>query len=136
MPPPQSKDQASFRPSDIEAVHGRDIVCFQTAKRDSFAQPIDAHHILGRGNPRDPSDRIIHGSIFNLAWLRRDVHTGPLRDAPDQAAVYLRVAMQHVMNAVGRGSYQLRDEDLAFSRKANEWLEENGSSLRYPELML
>lgn len=104
-------DPALFRPADIDAVYGPERICFQTAKRPTFQEPVDAHHILGRGKT---GDRSIFSSIFNLAWLRRDIHEGPLRDAYDQRQVYLRVAKQHGMNAVGRGDYELTEIDHAF----------------------
>lgn len=129
-----STDLAAFRPIDIEAVYGPERICFQTARRPTMQEPVDAHHTIGRGYPSGPTPRVFHSSIFNLAWLRRDIHSGPLRDSPDQAAVYLRVALQHVMNAVGRGSYKLRDEDLAFTRIANAYMEKTGQVFRYPEL--
>ncbi|HEV7282327.1 MAG TPA: hypothetical protein VGN57_19145 [Pirellulaceae bacterium] len=53
-------------------------------------------------------------SVLNMAPLRWDIHQGPLRDSYDQRAVYLRVAVSHVMNAAGQGTYELNDVDRAF----------------------
>jgi len=92
-------------------VHGPTRICFQTAKQATFQEPVDAHHILGRGNDET---RLAHSSVLNCAYLRRDIHTGPLRDAPDQVRVYLRVALTKVIQAVGQGRYELNENDQAF----------------------
>jgi len=107
-------DPSAFREADILAVYGTQRICFQTAKRDGQDnQPVDAHHIMGRAGKK-PESRAIHSSILNLAFIRRDIHTGPLRDDADQRQVYLKIAHRNVMNAVGWGHYELRDEDRAF----------------------
>lgn len=109
-------DPAAFRDGDLLAVYGPSPVCFQTAKRHGQdGQPIDKHHVMGRGG-KDPDDRRIHSSVFNCGLLRRDVHEGPLRDDPAQRTVYLKVAYRHGMAAVGGGRYELREEDRAFLR--------------------
>lgn len=104
-------DSADFRIGNLVAVYGPTPVCFQTARPSTLDQPIDRHHILGRGRK---GQRDLMSSTFNCAMIRRDIHTGPLRDAPDQRRVYLRVACQHVMNAAGQGKYSLNDIDRAF----------------------
>ncbi len=104
-------DPSAFRQADAMAVYGPDIRCFQTARPSLIDQPVERHHILGRGGK---GHRDIMSSIFNMAPLRWDIHAGPLRDSPDQRRVYLRVACIHVLNAAGIGIYELNDIDRAF----------------------
>jgi hypothetical protein len=87
------------------------IRCFQTARPSLIDQPVEKHHILGRGGK---GRRDIMSSILNMAPLRWDIHAGPLRDSYDQRRVYLHIALTHVMNAIGCGSYVLNDIDRAF----------------------
>lgn len=102
---------SDFRRGNLIAVYGPSPLCFHTAHPSIVGQPVDPHHILGRGKK---GQRDIMSSVFNHAPLRRDIHKGPLRDSPDQRGVYLRVACSHVMNAVGQGKYSLNDIDRAF----------------------
>ena len=111
------KDAAAFRKADIEAVHGYRLVCFHTAKDQTQGEPTDLHHVLGRSVGRDRSTA---SSVLNCAILRRDIHAGPIRDAQDQARVYLRIAEAKVMNAMGLGHYELRDEDYCFMDHCRE----------------
>lgn len=119
-------DPASFREEDMTAVYGPYKVCFQTALGGTAADPVDDHHIMGRGEAfgiRPTSGwRPMFSSVFNRAGLRRSIHVGPLRDADDQRRVYLRVAADHVMNAIGTRRYTPRPEDYAFL----EWLRGKG----------
>lgn len=121
-----TNDPASFRHEDIVAVYGMSPLCFHTATTSSHKEFLDFHHVLSRGNewgvkPEDDF-RPMFSSIFNCAPLKRSIHTGPLRDADDQRRVYLRVAANHIMNAIGQGSYSPRPEDHAFL----EWLRTKG----------
>src|SRR3954452_8659828 len=48
-------DAASFRPEDVQAVHGSDLACFLNGTRHH----LEKHHVLGRGElfgirPGDP----------------------------------------------------------------------------------
>ena len=88
------KDPAAFHEADLLAVHGPPAgrTCFQTARRSRDGQPVDQHHIFGRGG-KDPADRRIHSSIFNCGLLRRDIHHGPMRDRRLQREAYLDEAM-------------------------------------------
>src|SRR2546423_950550 len=108
-------DPSNFRDADIFIVYvypGNDV-CFQTAKRATIEQPIDRHHLFGRGG-KDPKDRRIHSSIFNCGLLRRDIHHGPMRDLPAQREAYLDYAIMHVATAIGLGAYMLTDLDREF----------------------
>jgi len=107
-------DSSAFREADILAVYGMRQICAHTAKlggQDN--QPVDAHHILGRG-AKEEAKRLAHSSIFNLIFLRRDIHTGPLRDDPDQRKVYLKIAHRNVTFAIGRGEYRMQKQDSLF----------------------
>ena len=104
-------DPATFRESDIQTVYAGRRVCFQTAKEPCFEQPVDGHHILGR---TFMGDRMAASSILNLAWLRRDIHEGPLRDRPDQQRVYLGVALRNVLASWMMQEYAWNDADRAF----------------------
>lgn len=107
-------DPSSFRDEDLLAVHGPAPTCFQTAKRHmQDGQPVDKHHIYGRGG-KDPEDRRIHSSVLNCAIIRRDIHHGPMRDRPAQREAYLDAAIDKVFSAAAGGDYELRDEDRAF----------------------
>lgn len=113
-------DPAKHRETDIVAVWGAMPACVHTGLRAH-----DGHHVLGRGyefgyKPDHP-ERAVFSSIFGFIPLSRSIHSGPLRDAPDQRLVYLRVAKQKVMEAVGRGRYELRVEDRRFLEIAEEW---------------
>lgn len=118
-------DAASFRQEDLIAVYGPRKVCFHTANSGPV-EPVDPHHVMSRGNEwgiRPESDwRPMFSSILNCALLKRSIHTGPRRDADDQRRVYLRVAANHVLNAIGNGQYTPRPEDHAFL----EWLRSKG----------
>lgn len=119
-------DPASFRTEDLIAVYGPSKVCIQTALTANAAFPVDDHHIMGRGElfgfRPNHAYRPVFSSVFNRAGLGRIIHHGPLRDADDQRRVYLRVAADHVLNAIGRGTYSPRPEDHAFL----EWLRSKG----------
>lgn len=106
------RDPASFRDSDVEAVYP-DPACFHTARRPSPTVRLERHHIVGRGG-KDPDDRLIHSSIFNMAILEQPIHKGPLRDHATQRQVYLELAFTNGMRAVGQGRYVLKDLDRAF----------------------
>ncbi len=106
-------DKASFNPIHTHAVYGPERICFQTARRPSRDEPVDPHHCLGRGG-RDEESRETHSSVLNLAWLKRSVQNGPLINDQDQRAVYLRVAHEKVMQAVGQGRYELTKQDHQF----------------------
>ena len=104
-------DPATFRESDIQTVYAGRRVCFQTSKEPCFEQPVDGHHILGRSLM---GDRMAASSILNLAWLRRDIHEGPLRDRPDQQRVYLGVALRNVLASRIMQEYRWNDADRVF----------------------
>lgn len=104
-------DPSAFRNSDLVDVYGPYRVCFLTARLSNVQQRVDPHHILGRGGK---GDRSIFSSVLNLAYLRRDFHEGPLRDAPEMRSLLLRVALTHVVNAAAQGKYTLHDIDRAF----------------------
>jgi hypothetical protein len=106
-------DPASFRDEDIIAVHGPSPSCLQTGKRPSPQFQVEKHHVLGRGG-KGPEQRRVHSSVLNCAPLIDLVHAGPLRDDPAQRWVYLRIAFEKAMEAVGQGRYALTDIDRAF----------------------
>lgn len=108
-----SHDPATHRRADIDAVYGPSPCCVHTAKNGTDRNPIDPHHTLGRGG-KDPEIRGIHSSILNYTPLGRDIHHGPLRDHPEQRKVYLILAYEAVMQAVGQGRYVLTEIDHAF----------------------
>ncbi len=109
-------DLAKFRPKDIQAVYGERPVCFLTLSH----QWVDPHHILGRRGPNN--ERALMSSVFNFCPLDRNIHNGPHRDAPEMRMLFLRLARQHVMNAVNTGAYQLNDNDRAFLMYADQWI--------------
>lgn len=110
-----TRDLAAFREADLLAVHGpvAGRTCFQTARSMRDGQPIDCHHIFGRGN-KGSEDRRLHSSIFNCALLRRDIHHGPMRDKKNQREAYLDETISRVMEAIATKRYELREEDRAF----------------------
>lgn len=86
------------------------------------------HHTLGRGyefgfHPDNPQ-RAIYSSILNFTPLHRSVHNGPLRDASDQWRVYVRIARENVMEAVGQGRYELNEQDETFLVIAEKCLDD------------
>jgi len=118
-------DPAAFRPRDVHAVYGERPKCWITL----HWQFVDAHHILGRGyvNGYRPNDvqRKMFSSVFNFCPLQRDIHKGPQKDSPEMRHLFLRLAREHVMQAVSEGRYELRPEDEAFLAFADNWISNN-----------
>ena len=95
----------------LELIWGSYPTCVQTSE-NSHREPIDFHHILGRGGSMGyPS---FFSSVLNAIPIKRSIHQGPLRDAPDQRKVYLRLASGQVMSQVGMGNYTLKEKDYEF----------------------
>jgi hypothetical protein len=119
-----TKDPAAIRQADVFAVYGFDIRCVFTT-----ARVIELHHILGRGElfgiKMDDLRRELLSSVFNVAPLIREIHQGPLRDNRYMRHMFLGLAEQRVMNAVGAGQYTLTDIDRGFLALAKTWKRKN-----------
>lgn len=114
-------DTASFHQQDIEAVYGPMPLCVLTLKTSP-----DLQHIIGRGYTFGyRGDRSMFSSVFNCIPLTREIHAGPLRDSPELRRLFLRVARERVMNAVGLGSYEIKERDRRFLGFADSWLASN-----------
>lgn len=120
-----TSDPASHRPEDIIAVHGEHPRCFLSG----LWQWVDGHHILGRGydfgERKKDEGRRAFSSILNYAPIIRDVHKFGLRDHRLMRRLLLEIAHEKVMQAVGRGRYELRPEDTRFLQIADEWLSQH-----------
>ena len=117
-------DNAHFRQKDLEAVWTGYPCCVLTVQHS----PVDFHHVLGRGyvfgSPKKSDDRKIFSSVLNAVPLHRLVHDGPMRDSPEMRLLFLRIARQHVMNAIAQGNYELSDADRDFMAFADTWRQE------------
>ena len=117
-----SNDTASFRREDISAVYGEIPLCVLTLKHES----VECHHALSRGYTFGyRGDRSMFSSVFNCIPLTREIHAGPLRDSPELRRLFLRVARERVMNAVGLGSYEIKERDRRFLGFADSWISNN-----------
>lgn len=119
-----SKDLAALRQADVFAVWGMDIRCVFTT-----ARVIEMHHVLGRGElfgiRTDDPRRELLSSVLNGIPLIREIHSGPLRDNRYMRHMFLGLAEQRVMNAVGAGQYTLTDIDRGFLALAKTWKRQN-----------
>lgn len=118
---------AEFRVLDIDRVYDGTMnrTCFLTAKPPSFEEPVDKMHILGKGydygiRPKD-KERTWFSSVFNLAWGRRDFHSGPIRDSNESRHLLLRLAYEKVMHSVTQGRYELSQRDRDFLEFSDQW---------------
>jgi hypothetical protein len=115
-------DPASFDEEQKQAVYPPGIRrCFITAK----AGQADAHHVLGRGNffgirLADPR-RKLFSSIYNLAWLDRDVHNGPARDDYRLRDYFLERARKEIQLAIIKKEYEATEIDREFLALAEKW---------------
>lgn len=116
------RDPASLRPADLAVVWGLTPVCVFTLSRE-----VEFHHIVGRGQVHgvkltDP-DRKLFSSVFNAIPISRAVHHGPLRDAREVRALFLRLANDRVLEAASYGRYEVTELDRRFLDEiARKWL--------------
>lgn len=60
-------------------------------------------------------------SVLNTVPPTREIHAGPLRDNLYVRHLFLGLAEQRVMNAVGAGQYELTEIDRGFLALAKTW---------------
>lgn len=115
-------DPASFDAEQVQAVYPPGFRrCFLGSKIGTC----DKHHVLSRGEIMgirlaDPR-RKLFSSVYNLAWLGRDVHTGPARDDYRIRAYLLERAHKEILRAVREGAYEPTELDYQFIELAGQW---------------
>jgi len=115
-------DLATFRKEDIEAVHGTFYCVGIFTCRNNSSNPVEWHHILGRGNKKDNESRKMHSSILNAVPLENSIHAGGQRDKPKIREFFLEEIFTKVMRARASGKYELSDIDRKFlSYARNEY---------------
>lgn len=104
----RTSDLASFDKEDLAFIHGSFPRCFFLP----IEQAHDYHHIVGRGTMQE---RKLFSSVFNACPITRKIHdTCPLLTLKPMKQCLLDHAIKHVLNAAGRGSYELKENDLLF----------------------